>query len=73
MTLKEKLNLLEDILDIGKDSLSSDTLLSSIQEWDSMAVVSMIAVTDNNFGKKLTGAQIKEFTKINDIIAFWDG
>lgn len=35
MTEKEKLELAEEIMDVEEDTLSMDTLLDDIDEWDS--------------------------------------
>ena len=47
MTTAEKLNILEDLLDIEKDTLTEDTELNQISEWDSIAVISIIAMFDS--------------------------
>jgi len=67
MTIKEKLNILEDLLDIEKDTLSEDTRLEDISEWDSIAVISTIAMFDNLFGKIITSEEIKDFKTVKDI------
>lgn len=68
MTNKEKMNLLEELLDIEKDTLSEETLLEELDEWDSMAVITVIAMFDDEFGKILTARQVKAFGSIKDII-----
>lgn len=67
MTLKEKLNELEELLDIEKDTLSEEAELEQLDEWDSLAVISLIAMFDESFGEVITPAQIKEFKTIKDI------
>lgn len=68
MSNEEKLNLLEELLDIEKDTLSEDTELVQISQWDSMAVIALIAMFDGDFGKILTPAEVKKFKTIKDII-----
>jgi len=68
MNNREKLALLEEILDLNVDELKGDIQLSDIENWDSMAKISLIALFDENFEKKLTGAQIKEFNTVADIL-----
>lgn len=68
MTLAEKLNCLEELLDIEKDTLNEETELDQISQWDSMAVIALIAMFDSTFGKAITPAKVKEFKKIKDII-----
>ena len=72
MTEKEKIALLEDMLELESGTLNSDTELSSIEEYDSMAKLSLIVLMDDEFDKKLTGEQIRMFKTVGDIIAFMD-
>jgi acyl carrier protein len=68
MTNKEKLNQLEELLDIEYDTLTENTELDQISEWDSMAVISIIAMFDEIYGKVVTPAQVKKFKTIKDIM-----
>lgn len=68
MTVKEKLNILEELLLIEKDTLDEATELKDISEWDSMAVISTIAMFDSVFGKDIKSEEIKKFRTVKDII-----
>jgi acyl carrier protein len=68
MTLKEKLNLLEELLLVEKDTLDEATELSNIAEWDSMAVISTIAMFDSVYSKDIKSEEIKNFRTVKDII-----
>ena len=70
MTQEEKIALLEDMLDLDSNSLTPDTELTSIEEYDSMAKLSLIVLMDEEFGKRLSGEQILKFKNIGDIIDF---
>lgn len=70
MTNQEKIALLEDALEIEGGTLNESTLLSDVAEYDSMAKLSLIVLCDEEFGKKLTGEQIKEFKSVGDILNF---
>jgi acyl carrier protein len=70
MTQKEILNQIEDVLDVNIDSLSIDMELSSIDEYDSMAKLSLIVMCDDEFNKKLTAEQLNEFKTVGDIVKF---
>lgn len=72
MTQEEKIALLEDMLELDKGTLDVNTELSSIDEYDSMAKLSLIVLFDDEFGKKLTGEKIREFKIIGDILAFME-
>lgn len=68
MTNKEKINMLEEILELDEGALKEDTVLKDLEEWTSMAALSLIVLMDEEFGKKLTGKQIKEFMTVADIL-----
>lgn len=71
MTIEEKIMVLEDMLELDNGTLNADTELSGVEEFDSMAKLSLIVTSDEDFGKKLTGEQIREFKTVGDIITFW--
>ena len=68
MTEKEKLDLLDETFDVDEGTLSPDMLLDGIEEYDSMTKLSMIVMFEDEFGKKLTGTEIKEFHTVQDIL-----
>lgn len=70
MTQEEKIALLEDMLELDGGTLTPETELSSIDEYDSMAKLSLIVLMDDEFTKKLTGEQIREFKTVKDILNF---
>lgn len=72
MTKEEKLALLEEMLELDNGSLTSEMELSSIDEYDSMAKLSLIVLMDDECGKKLTGEKIREFKTVDDILNFME-
>lgn len=72
MTTEEKLTILEDVLEMESGTLKPDTKLSEMQAWDSMAHISLIAVCDDEYGKKLTGEQIRSFNTVQDVLDFME-
>ena len=69
MTNQEKIALLEETLEIDEGTLTEDTLLEDVDEYDSMAKLSLIVMMDDEFGVKLTGDMIKGFQTVGDILA----
>ncbi len=69
MTEREKLALLEDMLELDEGDLTADKALDDIDEYDSMAKLSLIVLMEDEFGVKLTGDVIKGFNTVGDIIA----
>jgi acyl carrier protein len=70
MTKEEILNALEDALDVDQNSLTTGMLLSDVEAYDSMAKLSVIVLADDDFGKKLTGEQMRDFKTVGDIVDF---
>ena len=70
MTEKEKMNLLEETLELDEGTLTLDMNLADIDEYHSMAKLSLIVMMDDEFGKKLTGDEVKSFVTVGDIINY---
>ena len=51
MELQEKLALIEEVLDVEEGSLKPETELADVDEWDSIAALSLIVMLDEKFEK----------------------
>jgi acyl carrier protein len=69
MTVQEKLVLLEEMMELDEGILTLETELDDLEEWDSIAVISFIAMIDDEFNKTIKGSQIKEFKTVSDALA----
>ena len=72
MNLNEKIELLADLFEVEPSALTVETVLTDLDEWNSMSKLSLIVLMDDEFNKKLTGEQIREFVTIGDILNFMD-
>ena len=72
MTQEGKIALLEDMLELEANTLTPETALADVDEYDSMAKLSLIVLMDEECGKKLTGEQIRTFKTVKDVLAFMD-
>nr|MBQ4455202.1 acyl carrier protein [Clostridia bacterium] len=68
MTIQEKINLIEETLELDEGTLAVDTILDEIDEYTSMAKLALIVLMDDEFGIKLTGDMIKGFKTVADIL-----
>jgi acyl carrier protein len=68
MTQQEKIELLEELFEADAGTLSPETSLSQLA-WDSMAMLSLIALVSEKFGKRLNGSDIRAFETVQDILA----
>ena len=67
MEQEEKLEALAEIFDCDAGKLKPETQLDTL-EWDSMTMLSVIAMVKARFDKKLPGAEIRSFKTIQDIL-----
>ncbi len=69
MSEKERIELLEEIMDLDPGTLRVTDTLADFEEWDSLTALTFISEMDERFGKKVTGSQIKELVTVADAIA----
>jgi len=69
LDLKDKLSLIAQALDAEPEALKPETKLEELEEWDSLAVVSVIAMLDKYFSVRLKPNDIKSLTTVEDILA----
>ena len=72
MTEREKLAMLEDMLELEEGDLTMDKVLDDIDEYDSMAKLSLIVLMEDEFGVRLTSDMIKGFKTVGDIVAMME-
>ena len=68
MTNEKKIELLEDMLELDPGTLTPETVLSSLDEWDSIAMISFIALVDDEFDKIIKGAEIRAQQTVADLM-----
>lgn len=67
MDMKEKIALIEELLDVDEGTLEETTLLGDLDEWDSITKLSLMIFFDEEKGIKLTNDEIKAFETVKDI------
>lgn len=55
-----------DILD-SEEEITMDTVLDDLEEWDSLSLVSFIAMANAAYGKKVVPADVKVAETIKDL------
>ncbi|WP_206215124.1 acyl carrier protein [Adlercreutzia sp. ZJ138] len=68
MTSQETIALIEETLDLDEGVLAPDTVLADVEEYDSMAKLSLIVMAEDEFDKKFTSDIVKSFVTVNDIL-----
>ena len=69
MTQKEMITLLEDTIETNAGSLTQETELESIEEWDSLAKLSLLAMFYEHFDRELPVDLLNSFVTVGDILA----
>ena len=72
MEVNKKMELLEDMLELDEGTLQAGDVLNEIEEWDSMAALSLIVLMDEEFGKEINGSDIKKLSTVQDILDLMD-
>ena len=72
MEKSKKIELLADILDADPSEIEDDMKLASVGDWDSLAILSFIAMMDEEFEKEINGATVKKLTTVADALALME-
>lgn len=67
MTQEELLSHLADAMQRDEE-LKPEMLLNELEEWDSLAIVSMISLYDQLFSLKITGNALREAQSVQDLL-----
>lgn len=70
MTLQEKIQFLEEIMDVEEGTLEADTLLDDVEEWDSISALSLTVEMKKKYGLEVTSKILQSFKSVNDICCF---
>jgi acyl carrier protein len=68
MDLKKKFALLEEVMDLEEGTLTAETLLDDLAEWDSMSKLSFIVMMEDEFDKKVNAEQVRNFKTVQDML-----
>ena len=65
--------MLEYVLDLEKGDFEAGTNLDDIEEWDSLAKLSLLAETKKRYGKMISPDDVNTFKTIHDIVVYIEG
>ena len=60
--------IIADILEVEPDEVQEDMVLEDFETWDSVAVLSVIAMMDEHFGKYPHASEIRSYIKVGDLM-----
>lgn len=70
MSLEEKIEYLEEILDVDEGTLTPDTILDDVEEWDSLSTLYLTVEMKKRYALNLTTETLKNFKTIGDICRY---
>ncbi len=68
MEKAKKLELLEEALEMDAGTLKEDMILEEMEEWNSLSMLSLIVLIDEEFGKTIDSTDIRKLVTVNDIL-----
>jgi len=68
MTRQDFLKALDEVLELPSGTLQGSEQLSELERWDSMAMISYIALADEHTGAKLSPRQIVACKTVSDLL-----
>lgn len=68
MTEMEKIDTIADILEMEAEEIGRETILKDIETWDSVAVLSFIAVMNEEFNKYPMADEINAYITVGDLM-----
>ena len=68
MAPDEKLDVLAEVLDLEVAEITPTTALDDLEEWNSLAALSLIVMLDERFGKTISNTEINAFKTVEDIM-----
>lgn len=68
MTREEFLTQLDELLELPAGTLKGDEKLEDLEHWDSLAMVSFIALADEHCNVRLSPRQFVTCNTVNDLV-----
>lgn len=68
MNDEEKIALVKEVLEIEDETIVAETRLDDLKEFNSMGVLSLIIMFEDEFNKKISGKDIRNCKTIGDIL-----
>ncbi len=70
ISVSDALAMLADCFNLPVDEVHADLQRDTIDDWDSMGALMLMAELDERFGLELTAEVSREMTRIGDVLAF---
>ncbi|MCM1232264.1 MAG: acyl carrier protein [Ruminococcus flavefaciens] len=67
MTMENKIQLIEEMMDLEEGELTPDTVLEEVTEYDSFFKLYLVTYVKKSMDRRLTVAEIEKFKTVQDI------
>ena len=68
MTREEFLNSMDELMELPRGTLKGTEPLNAIEQWNSLAMISFIALADSNNRVSLSPRQMMRCTTVSDLL-----
>lgn len=68
MTTEEKIRKIEEVMEVDEGTLDEESILSDYEEWDSLTILSFLAMADMVLNKTIDADKIKNAKTVKDLI-----
>jgi acyl carrier protein len=72
MDKQKFIELFKETIDIEDKEITSDVVFRDLEEWDSLALLSVIAMIDDEYDIIIQGNDFKSLNTLNDIMSYID-
>ena len=72
MNEKEKLEIIAESVEMETEELSKEMVLEDLENWDSVAVLTIIAAIRDRLGRYPSAQDILAFTTVGDLMNYMD-
>lgn len=70
MTLQEKIQFIEDVMEVDEGTLTTDTILEDVEEWDSLSILVLTMEMKKKYNIIITTDMIKALKTVDDICQY---
>lgn len=68
MEEKDKLTILEEMMELEAGSLVPEAMLEDMEEWDSLSALAFVVMLGDEFQRKISGQEIRKFKTVQDML-----
>ncbi len=56
------------MMELEKGTLAPETELNDLEEWDSLSALSFVVMLGDEFGRKVTGQEVRNMETVQDML-----